>query len=530
MAGFFSRFGRKAHLRDAGDAARDRRDWLEAARLYRQYLARDPGAAGIWVQYGHALKESGELDGAGLAYARALSLEETNADTHLQIGHLHKVKGDTAAAVQSYKSAMKLDPVHPDAAKELRGLGTSQQEIDSAIEGEDAGHRRAAAEVDHRLNELERQLGPIKTQFERLVSQLSDTKALHFEMQRHKMDVVGLRTEITDAKAGQAEALRTEMRRHQSEMQADLAATHEQLSQMAAAQAEHGKQIPSVHSEAEALRAEMRRHQSEMQADRTVTHELLSQMADAHAEYAKQLASVHSDVEAAASRLLKIEADLTVLNDTVTGVVARTDEPLQRLVDQVAELVQTVTAQTTDLAAQATRLSPQDAINEALRTGIERHQTEMARLREEAALWRSTAEKDLSALGGKVAEVARSSDQLLREIVAQVAELVRAVANQATVQADHTQQMASQLADTIGRRHSQIVTDLAVLADKVAGVAAHKDDPLQGLVVQLADQLQALTGSVARQTTELASIEERIAAKQRGAERSKKSKSIHQPV
>ena len=42
------------------DRARETGDWAVAARLYRTALDRYPRNAPIWVQYGHALKESGE--------------------------------------------------------------------------------------------------------------------------------------------------------------------------------------------------------------------------------------------------------------------------------------------------------------------------------------------------------------------------------------------------------------------------------------------------------------------------------------
>ena len=134
MIGSFLRSSKASSLRDKGDAARDRRDWKVASHFYRQYLRHEPKSAEIWVQYGHSLKESGELGAAGLAYETALSLEPRNFDTHLQAGHLHKLRGDAAAAVEFYKSAVKLNPIHPDAMRELRNLGVSKQELASIID------------------------------------------------------------------------------------------------------------------------------------------------------------------------------------------------------------------------------------------------------------------------------------------------------------------------------------------------------------------------------------------------------------
>jgi peptidoglycan hydrolase-like protein with peptidoglycan-binding domain len=115
---------------------RDRRRWKRVARRYQRYLAEGNWSAENWVRYGHALKESGELDFAAHAYAMALSLEaNSSSDTHLQAGHLHEAQGNTQKAVQSYKSALKLNPENLDAANGLRVLGVSKEEVTSIIEG-----------------------------------------------------------------------------------------------------------------------------------------------------------------------------------------------------------------------------------------------------------------------------------------------------------------------------------------------------------------------------------------------------------
>lgn len=65
-----------------GDRARDAGAWEAAVLHYRAALSRNPNNAPIWVQYGHALKESGRLTEAEIAYRHALDV----ADTHLQLG------------------------------------------------------------------------------------------------------------------------------------------------------------------------------------------------------------------------------------------------------------------------------------------------------------------------------------------------------------------------------------------------------------------------------------------------------------
>jgi glycosyltransferase involved in cell wall biosynthesis/Tfp pilus assembly protein PilF len=126
------RFRRKQNVVDLADRARDERQWELAAQRYRRALDRNPGDVGIWVQYGHALKESGELRDpdklakAEVAYRRALSLDPGAADTHLQLGHVLKLQGRTEKARSAYLRAFVLDPSLDSASLELSQLGWSK--------------------------------------------------------------------------------------------------------------------------------------------------------------------------------------------------------------------------------------------------------------------------------------------------------------------------------------------------------------------------------------------------------------------
>ncbi|MGH7040121.1 MAG: tetratricopeptide repeat protein [Stellaceae bacterium] len=104
------------------DRARDAGDWPLAARHYREVLAKDPGNARIWVQYGHALKEGGNMAEAETAYRKSLALDGQSADTHLQLGHVLKLQGRKEDAAAAYFRALALErPVSP-AAGELLAL------------------------------------------------------------------------------------------------------------------------------------------------------------------------------------------------------------------------------------------------------------------------------------------------------------------------------------------------------------------------------------------------------------------------
>ena len=103
----------------AGDAARDRRAWKAAARHYAASLELDPDRTDLWVQLGHACKESGDLAGAADAYRRAIAREPGNADTLLQLGHLFKLEQRWSEAAEAYMAALRLDFTLEDPAREL---------------------------------------------------------------------------------------------------------------------------------------------------------------------------------------------------------------------------------------------------------------------------------------------------------------------------------------------------------------------------------------------------------------------------
>lgn len=126
------RFRWKQNFVDLADHARDERQWELAAQLYRKALGRNPRNMGIWVQYGHALKESGQLRDpdrlaqAELAYRKALSLEPRAADTHLQLGHVLKLQDKIEEAQAAYLRALALEPAMSHPVQELGKLGWSE--------------------------------------------------------------------------------------------------------------------------------------------------------------------------------------------------------------------------------------------------------------------------------------------------------------------------------------------------------------------------------------------------------------------
>ena len=82
-------------------ALMSQKQWPEAARIFRKLLvvAHDPA---IWMQYGHALKETGFYEAAAEAYQKAGFGAGANQDFYLQLGHLYKIVGDFDRANASY--------------------------------------------------------------------------------------------------------------------------------------------------------------------------------------------------------------------------------------------------------------------------------------------------------------------------------------------------------------------------------------------------------------------------------------------
>lgn len=122
--------GRAASLAKQADAARDLRDWPTAATAYAASLGLDPDRADLWVQLGHARKESGDLDGAHAAYLESVSRVPDLADTHLQIGHVRKLQGALDDAGAAYLRAAELDPSLKYPIDELRRLSIRGIAID----------------------------------------------------------------------------------------------------------------------------------------------------------------------------------------------------------------------------------------------------------------------------------------------------------------------------------------------------------------------------------------------------------------
>jgi glycosyltransferase involved in cell wall biosynthesis/Flp pilus assembly protein TadD len=116
------RASRLRKLRDAGDAARDQKNWAAAVKFYAEVITEDPSALDIVVQLGHAHKELGDYDRAAQLYYAVLSDKPGDDDLHLQIGHLEKLRNNLTHAIEHYRIATELNPNHRDARREYDAL------------------------------------------------------------------------------------------------------------------------------------------------------------------------------------------------------------------------------------------------------------------------------------------------------------------------------------------------------------------------------------------------------------------------
>jgi glycosyltransferase involved in cell wall biosynthesis len=113
-------------FREAGDRARDLRDWTEAERCYAQHLEHAQDDFAIWVQLGNSRKELGDYPGALTAYEKAIKLDGDDPDAHLQRGHALKLAGRVSDAIAAYRRSVECRSESNPALLELVALAPEE--------------------------------------------------------------------------------------------------------------------------------------------------------------------------------------------------------------------------------------------------------------------------------------------------------------------------------------------------------------------------------------------------------------------
>jgi glycosyltransferase involved in cell wall biosynthesis len=121
------------HIRSA-DGARSRSDWITAARHYKAALSITPALPHIWMQLGHAAKESGRISDATNAYEQAALLSEGDPEPHMFLGHMAKRLG-AGESGQHYLAALRRAPDNLAAVGEvMQHLLSKRQDDDTFLD------------------------------------------------------------------------------------------------------------------------------------------------------------------------------------------------------------------------------------------------------------------------------------------------------------------------------------------------------------------------------------------------------------
>lgn len=94
----------------AADEAQQGQKWLAAAKLYLQAIAMRSDAVGLHMQVGHALKESGDLEGALIHYQLYRDHHEDDPEIYLQLGHLYNRADKKDKALIWYQKLLRKVP------------------------------------------------------------------------------------------------------------------------------------------------------------------------------------------------------------------------------------------------------------------------------------------------------------------------------------------------------------------------------------------------------------------------------------
>lgn len=135
----------RTSLRQLGDQARARGDWTLAGDFYRRHVQAKPEDFDIWVQLGHAMKETGRYQEAEAAYVAAGRLRPRDADLWLMRGHLARLRGDEASAARCYGMSAEIDGNPQASAERDRSLAAARAPSTLRLTAVSPARRRVGA-------------------------------------------------------------------------------------------------------------------------------------------------------------------------------------------------------------------------------------------------------------------------------------------------------------------------------------------------------------------------------------------------
>ena len=116
-------------LRDEG-RSRLRSGTMEArCRFLPESANRRPANLSIWLKYGDACKEMGDLGEAESAYRAVVARDTSSPEPCLHLGHILKMQGRQQEAEAAYLQFIGLRTSNPEAISGLESLGWSQRQL-----------------------------------------------------------------------------------------------------------------------------------------------------------------------------------------------------------------------------------------------------------------------------------------------------------------------------------------------------------------------------------------------------------------
>jgi len=110
------------------------RDYSSALAMWGSVAAQRPDHARAQYNFGNALRDTGDLDGAMERYRRAIELEPRFAHAQNNLGNALRIKGDIPAAIEHFRAAIAARPnfadAHTNLGVALAGLGRTEEAIE----------------------------------------------------------------------------------------------------------------------------------------------------------------------------------------------------------------------------------------------------------------------------------------------------------------------------------------------------------------------------------------------------------------
>ena len=146
-----------------GSSAESKQHYTEAAEHFKAAISRSPNIADLHYHYAHALSASGDVDGALVAYRRALELDPYNPSSNWEAARI-LVQSAPGEALQLADRAVEISPSAPEAhmqrGRALLALGKAR---DAVAEFQKASTLDPEDETAHfQLAKAYRQLGLTK--------------------------------------------------------------------------------------------------------------------------------------------------------------------------------------------------------------------------------------------------------------------------------------------------------------------------------------------------------------------------------